>query len=146
MSEQIPTQPTTPAYNPPALEEFKKIILDPERADARKRLANQDYWGDTGYWVVQAINEIDRAIDSVERTPKTNFGRWIKKVISETEWAHMRFRQKQEDPDGYGSATFNEVLGRMNGIRECHLENMREAKGESLIVRFLKGLFGWRLK
>lgn len=142
MNNQNPAQPTTPTYNPPALEEFKKIILDTERADAKKRLADKDYWGDTGYWVVVAIGEIERAIDSVEVTRKTDFGRWINKVIRVTEKAHDIFRKDQEDPDGYGSATFNEALGRMNGIRECHLEHMKEANDESLIMKFIGGLFG----
>jgi len=105
-----------------ALDHFKKIILDPEREDAHKRLSNKSYWGDTGYWVVVAIGYIEGAIHRVPLTQTTNVSVWLKGVVNEITEAKERFRREEEDPDGYGSATFNGALGRVYEILDAHRE------------------------
>jgi hypothetical protein len=89
---------------------------------------DKEYWGDTGHWVMVAIASIEEAINSVLVTKKTVFGDWIEEVINEVEAAHERFRTDEEDPDGYGSATFSGALGRIYELQDCHLEELGEAE------------------
>jgi hypothetical protein len=105
-----------------ALDHFIAIVLDPEREDAHKRLSDKSYWGDTGYWVVVAIGYIEGAIHRVPFTPTTDVSVWLEGVIEEITHAQEQFRREEEDPDGYGSATFNGALGRVYGVLEAHRE------------------------
>ena len=49
-----------------------ELILQREREDAQRRLADRNYWGDTGAWVLSALVEVERAID---RAPGHSKGR-----------------------------------------------------------------------
>ncbi len=123
---------------------FMELILQPEREDAQRRLADRNYWGDTGEWVLSAIVEVERAIHRAPEHSRNcprcagNPGqarkclkRWLKGVIREMEAAHQRFRDEEDDPDGYGSATFNGCLERAREFLEGVDEPSKEDSGSA---------------
>jgi len=95
-----------------------QVVLQPERDDAKKRLDNTGYWGDTGYWVLRAVIEVERAIYRGSQFLDRPHDLWLREVIRETEAAHQTYRQEEEDPDGYGSATLHQCLARLRQISE----------------------------
>jgi hypothetical protein len=101
-----------------ALETFKKCVLDPEREDAAKRLADPGYWGDTGKAVLRAIGYVEVAIDKTPYERFTDLSEWLERVQRAVETAHGRYREDEEDEDGYGSATFHACLRRISEFRE----------------------------
>lgn len=112
-----------------ASERLKAFVLQAEHEDAAKRLNNRAYWGDTGEWVVLAIMAIEGVIDRVcAATQAPTPALWLAEVIAATEVAHQHYRQEEEDPDGYGSATFNGALGRMQQLLEALQAEAAEAE------------------
>lgn len=101
---------------------FREFVLGPEREDAERRMADRGYWGDTGDWVLRATLAVEEAISRIPVDSHTGVGDWLDRVITEAEAAHERFRQEEEDPDGYGSGTFHGCLRRMRAFRETALE------------------------
>lgn len=102
----------------PATRKFRDCILDPEREDAARRMADTAYWGDTGHWVLRAVTEVGLAIDRVPHGRWTPVADWLAAVETEIEKARETFRREEDDPDGYGSATFNGCLERVRIFRE----------------------------
>lgn len=95
---------------------IKASVLEAQYIDAKKRLDDEDYWGDAGYWVTLAIQRIELAIDSVPCDATTNSNDWVKEVIKKVEASHQDYRENEEDPDGYGSATFHEVMRNLDNL------------------------------
>jgi hypothetical protein len=100
-----------------AFEKFKDLLLNDERLDAKKRLENSGYWGDTGIWAALAVTKAEIAIDSVPFSKDTKFDAWVAEVSASIEKAHQAFRVEEEDPDGYGSATFQGILRRIEDFK-----------------------------
>jgi hypothetical protein len=99
-----------------AVGKFKDAVLQPEREDAERRRADTAYWGDTAHWVTLAIVAVDRAIDRVP--PRMPLSDWLAAVAFEIEDAAQRFREDEEDPDGYGIATFHGCLDRVRRFQQ----------------------------
>ena len=72
--------------------------------------------------MVVAIGYIESAINRVAFTSTTDLAVWLERVIGEITQAQEHFRHEEEDPDGYGSATFNGALGRVYGVLDAHRE------------------------
>lgn len=89
---------------------IKNKVMQPQHKDAKMRLERPAYWLDTGLWVSLAIDKIEEAIDiiSIKRNPDPEV--WLRKVIGQVEMARDKFRNDYEDPDGFGIATFHEVV------------------------------------
>lgn len=104
--------------NTSALGDFKRLLLEEERQDAQRRLADTEYWGDTGAWVNRAIVKVEQAIDGVPFAPDTRLDDWTGAVEAAIEAAHESFRKEEDDPDGYGSATFHAVRRRLAEFME----------------------------
>ena len=90
-----------------SLVEKIEAILEIQIKDAEKRFSNSSYYGDTGKWVSMAISmaesaikgSIDKAIEAKSTNPITlAAGR-----------SKAQFRE-EGDPDGYGLATYNEII------------------------------------
>lgn len=99
-----------------AIQQFKEYLLQPEREDARQRLADPGYWGDTGHWVERALHAIESAVDAVARDPDSQAEAWLEAVIFAIESGREDFRVGQADPGGYGSATFAASLARARAL------------------------------
>lgn len=102
----------------PLTNSFKAYVIGPEIEDAQKRLADPDYWGDTGHWVERAIGEIEAAMASVPVLNDTLLSAWLSAVDAAVVASHERFRISEDDPDGYGSATFHQCLARIRAVRD----------------------------
>ncbi|MCA9804178.1 MAG: hypothetical protein KC777_19550 [Cyanobacteria bacterium HKST-UBA02] len=91
------------------LEELEKI-LERQEQDAERRLAKSWYFGDTGKWVQIAAWDARGAFDnSIKGALEENSLEPILFAVTE---ACARFRDNYhlEDEDGYGTATFAEIL------------------------------------
>lgn len=92
--------------------------LQPERDDASKKLADQSYWGDTGIWVHRAVVQMEAVFHHLPHSHTAPLRDWLNTVIEAIEVAHENYRDDEDDPDGYGSATFHQVLNRLRGLYE----------------------------
>jgi len=102
----------------PAPTDLKRRLLDEERQDATRRLADTEYWGDAGLWVNLAVRKVEEAIDGVPVAPDARRDEWTAAVAAAVEAAQETFRKEEDDPDGYGSATLHAVRRRLADIME----------------------------
>lgn len=104
----------------PDLAAIKRYLLEPEREDARRRLADPGYWGETGAWVERAVWAIEAVLDRVPATPTV--ADWLSAITAGLEHARADFRRNESDPDGYGSATFSTCLTRCHTLHAACCE------------------------
>lgn len=97
-----------------AVADLKDYLLAPERDDARRRLADPGYWGDTGAWVLGAVAAVEAAVDRVP--PGGGAPAWLTRLAAELADAHAAYRRDAADPDGYGSATFAACRARLQRL------------------------------
>ena len=90
------------------LEAWLQKILVLQVMARDKRLSNPSYWGDTGYWVDAALSEAAPIL--LQSVPYKNQSAWLQEIYAEMEVRLEAFRRHEEDPDGYGSATLQEVM------------------------------------
>jgi len=83
-------------------------ILRLQVIDRDKRLSNPSYWGDTGYWVGAALDEAAPIV--LQSVPHKNQSAWLQEIYAALEVRLEVFRRHEEDPDGYGSATLQEIM------------------------------------
>lgn len=98
------------------------LLADQYEDEAKKR-ADRSYWGDTADWVSLAIVAIERAVRGVSAPNPSNdvlhdVQTWLLAVKHSIQQSHQAFRSDQDDPDGYGSATFHEVLRVLDRVIE----------------------------
>lgn len=96
-----------------ASERLSAFILGPEREDAARRLADTAYWGDTGHWVLQAVIEVEACLRGTPPADGEPLVDWLRTLLAAVEARHERFRDNEDDPDGYGSATFHACRRRL---------------------------------
>ncbi|NTV95742.1 MAG: hypothetical protein HGA75_10035 [Thiobacillus sp.] len=101
---------------PAAIRQFKDYLLQPELEDARRRLADPGYWGDSGRWVLLAVQAVETAVDGVPCAPDARVADWLAAVVAGIESARDGFCAEEADPDGYGSATFAACLRRARAL------------------------------
>ena len=90
------------------LEASLQKILMLQVMDRDKCLSNSSYWGDTGYWVGVALDEAAPIV--LQSVPPKNQSAWLQEIYAEMEVRLEAFRRHEEDPDGYGSATLQEIM------------------------------------
>ena len=83
-------------------------ILMLQVMDRDKRLSNPSYWRDTGYWVGVALDEAAPIL--LQSVPYKNQSAWLQEIYAALEVRLEVFRRHEEDPDGYGSATLQEIM------------------------------------
>ena len=83
-------------------------ILMLQVMDRDKRLSNPSYWRDTGYWVGVALDEAAPIL--LQSVPYKNQSAWLQEIYAALEVRLEAFRCHEEDPDGYGSATLQEIM------------------------------------
>lgn len=115
-SQYVRYNSQNPIDNTSLYQNIKNKVMEAQHKDAKMRLERPAYWLDTGYWVSLAIDKIEEAIDviSIKRNPDPEV--WLRKVIGQVEIARDKFRKDYEDPDGFGIATFHEVVRALDDL------------------------------
>lgn len=111
------------------VQKFKSFLLEPEYADANKRQMNKSYWGDSGKYVLEAIEIIERTIDAYPVDENTQFESWLQDVSTAIESRYDAFSKYAYDPDGYGCGTFSSCIRRLHAMQDSHL-NIQESDSQ----------------
>jgi hypothetical protein len=81
--------------------------------DGHEKFSNRAHWGNTGRDVLSAVNAARSAVTGV---PDTGDEAYLQRCVAALRDRHERFRREESDRDGYGSATFAEILREVEAI------------------------------
>ena len=83
------------------------VLLERQRADAADMDANSAHWGFTGGIVRRAVTECERVLLPLPNDSMLED--YFKRVVPELAELANRYRNDQNDPEGYGLGTVREV-------------------------------------
>ncbi|MFZ2890965.1 hypothetical protein [Sulfuricurvum sp.] len=111
--------PTTDTEQTFDIHPYIMYVIEPANADLNKRLMDKSYWGDSGEWVDEALQEIKSILFEYPLiNTKSEVVIWLNRSLVQLENARDMFREKRSDPDGYGSGTFKECIDRLRDVRK----------------------------
>jgi len=82
-------------------------LLAAQFADAKRRM-NNSYWGNTGYDVQSAAGRAESAIGDMQ--PGEEVGPFLAAALERVRESKSQFAEYNDDDDGFGAATFHEIL------------------------------------
>lgn len=105
----MPAKPDATRSTNTTLDKAISDILQRQRDDAQRHLADPGHWGNTGRDILGAVIEAENVVRN-PRNPQQEPEEQVEQLVLELQDVRESWRSNEEDEHGFGSATLAEII------------------------------------